>query len=66
MASRVRQAGTTGDLIELIWDIQDHFATQKRDPRRAMSSLQRARELLGLGNTVVSDDSRPPHLDEDF
>ena len=61
---RVRSAQTTTELIELVWEIENHMV-RARHARRELLSLERARELLGLGNTLVADDdSRPPHLDE--
>jgi len=64
MFMRVRNAQTTAELIDLVWEIQDHLVRARR-AQRELQSLQRARELLGLGNTLVSEDStRPPHLDE--
>jgi hypothetical protein len=59
---RVRNAQSSAELIELVWEIQDHLS-HKRRTRRELQSLQRARELLGLGNTLVGD-SRPDYLDE--
>jgi hypothetical protein len=64
MFMRVRNAQTTAELIDLVWEIQDHLH-RARHAQRELQSLQRARELLGLGNTLVSEDStRPPPLDE--
>jgi hypothetical protein len=60
---RVRNAQSAGELIDLVWEIQDHLS-HKRRSRKEMQSLQRARELLGLGNTLVDENSRPPYLDE--
>ncbi len=60
---RVRSARTTSELIELTWEIQDHLSLKRRS-RKEVESLQRARELLGLGNTLVQEESRPPYLDE--
>lgn len=61
---RVRSAQSTGELIDLVWEIEDHLS-HKRRSRRELQSLQRARELLGLGNTLVAgDDSRPDYPDE--
>jgi hypothetical protein len=61
---RVRNAQSTGELIELVWEIEDHLS-HKRRSRRELQSLQRARELLGLGNTLVGGDStRPGYLEE--
>lgn len=62
---RVRNAQSAKELIDLLWEIQDHL-TRRRRPRKEFQSLLRARELLGLGNTLVSDEStRPPYLDEE-
>lgn len=55
MLVRLRAATSVDDLIELVWDIERHLITA-RHSREEMLSLQRARELLGLGNTVVADD----------
>jgi hypothetical protein len=63
MFMRVRNARTPADLIDLTWEIQDHL-TRARHTQRELISLQRAREILGLGNTVVADDSTRPPLDE--
>ena len=61
---RVRNAQSAGELIDLVWEIQGHLS-HKRRSRKEMQSLQRARELLGLGNTLVDENStRPPYLDE--
>lgn len=55
MLVRLRAAVNADDLIELVWDIERHLITA-RHSRDEMLNLQRARELLGLGNTVVADD----------
>lgn len=61
---RVRGAQSMGELITLLWEIEDHLS-HKRRSRRELQSLQRARELLGLGNTLVGgDNSRPADFDE--
>ncbi|HEV7914411.1 MAG TPA: hypothetical protein VGP22_11620 [Albitalea sp.] len=61
---RVRSAQTSAELIQLAWEIETHMM-RARHGRRELLSLERARELLGLGNTLVADDdSRPPYLDE--
>jgi len=60
---RVRAAQTATELIDLTWEIENHLV-RARHTRRELITLQRARELLGMGNTLVADDStRPPHLD---
>jgi hypothetical protein len=64
MFMRVRNAQSTTELIDLVWEIQNHLM-RARHAQRELVSLQRARELLGLGNTLVADDeSRPPYWDE--
>lgn len=61
---RVRNAQSTAELIELVWEIQDHLS-HKRRSRRELQSLQQARELLGLGNTLVEgEETRPDYLDD--
>ncbi len=55
MLLRLREATSRDDLIELVWAIERHLA-ETRHSRREMLSLHRARELLGLGNTVVPDE----------
>jgi hypothetical protein len=61
---RVRNAQSTTELIDLVWEIESHL-TRARHSRREMLSLERARELLGLGNTLAADDdTRPGYLDE--
>ncbi|HMC16438.1 MAG TPA: hypothetical protein VKI18_12445 [Albitalea sp.] len=54
----VRAAQTAAELIELVWEIEQHLS-HARHSRRELLSLQRARELLGLGNTLVADESLP-------
>ena len=55
MLVRLRSAVNSDDLVELVWDIERHLISA-RHSRDEMLNLQRARELLGLGNTVVADD----------
>lgn len=65
--SRVSNASTLQELVDLAWE----FERQPNHPRRSragMWTLQHARDLLGLGNTLVQDsweqdvweDTRPP------
>lgn len=61
MFLRVWQAHTAGQLIDVVWEIQDRLV-RARHAHRELKSLQQARELLGLGNTLVSDDTRPQPL----
>lgn len=61
---RVRYAETAAELIDLVWDIQ-HRLVRARHAHRELKSLQQARELLGLGNTLVSEETtRPQPLDD--
>jgi len=60
---RVRSAQSAAELIALAWEIENHL-TRARHPRRELLSLERARELLGLGNTRAADESRPGHADD--
>ena len=54
--ARVRAAHTQEALIGLVWDIERERA-QARRKRGQLLNLQRARELLGMGNTLVAEDS---------
>lgn len=65
--SRVSNASTVQELVDLAWE----FERQPNHPRRSragMWTLQHARDLLGLGNTLVQEsweqdvweDTRPP------
>jgi hypothetical protein len=53
---RVRAAQTADELVDLVWEVEHHLR-HARHSRRELLSLQRARELLGLGNTLVADDA---------
>ncbi len=55
---QVRAAQGTSELIDLVWEIERHLS-HARHSRSELLSLQRARELLGLGNTLVADDNDP-------
>jgi hypothetical protein len=55
---RVRAAQNAAELIDLVWEIEQHLS-HIRHSRRELLSLQRARELLGLGNTLVADETYP-------
>jgi len=57
MLIRVRGARSARELIELVWEIEGHLSHVRRS-RSELGSLQRARDLLGLGNTLVAEDSR--------
>lgn len=64
---RVSNAGTVKELVDLAWELERQ-PNHARRSRAGMWTLQRARELLGLGNTLVQDsweqdvwqDTRPP------
>jgi hypothetical protein len=56
--ARVRAAHTQEALIGLVWDIERERAHARRK-RGQLLNLQRARELLGMGNTLVAEDSLP-------
>lgn len=62
--SRVRAAQDTATMVELIWQIESDLPHSRRS-HAGLLSLQRARELLGLGNTLVDEDSQAGRLDED-
>lgn len=54
---RVRSAVTQKELIKLVWEIERDRAHTRRS-RDQLLNLQRARELLGMGNTLVAGDSQ--------
>lgn len=56
--ARVRAAQTQEELIGLVWEIERERAHVRRK-RGQLLNLQRARDLLGMGNTVVAEDSLP-------
>lgn len=58
MSTRVRQADTASAFINLVWELERETSHARRS-REGLWNLQRARELLGLGNTLVAEDSRP-------
>lgn len=60
---RVRSAQTQRDLIELVWEIERH-RSHARMSRDELISLQQARELLGMGNTLVAGDSQSDRHDD--
>jgi len=55
--TRIRAAQTPRDLIALVWDMERQHHRVRRS-RARLSSLQQARELLGMGNTLVAGDSQ--------
>lgn len=60
---KVRSAQTQRDLIELVWEIERHNS-HARMSRDELISLQQARELLGMGNTLVAGDSQSDRHDD--
>ena len=60
---KVRAAQTQRDLIELVWEIESH-RSHARMSRDELISLQQARELLGMGNTLVAGDSQSDRSDD--
>ncbi len=56
--ARVRSAKSHEALIALVWEIERERAHVHRK-RIQLIALQRARELLGMGNTLVAEDTLP-------
>lgn len=59
---RVRLAPTRRELIQLVWEIEEHLGRSRRSrktDRNDAQMLEAARELLGMGNTRVSGESQP-------
>lgn len=56
LALRVGRAKSRDELIGLVWEIE-HSLARSRRPREARGRLERARDLLGLGNTLVDEDT---------
>ena len=64
LVERVRAARSSAELIETVWAMERGLHHHQRT-HRGLIALQRAREWLGLGNTLVDEDSTPGRLDED-
>jgi hypothetical protein len=62
LVGRVRGAQSTAELIDLVWEIERQLGMTKRS-RQGQLCLERARDLLGLGNTQVAEDTQPGHGD---
>jgi hypothetical protein len=60
---RVKSAVTQKELIKLVWEVERDRAHSRRS-RDQLLNLQRARELLGMGNTLVAGDSQPGPVSE--
>jgi hypothetical protein len=65
LVERVRAAKGSSELIEVVWTMERGLHHHQRT-HRGLIALQRARELLGLGNTLVDEDSTPGRLDDDW
>ena len=57
LPTRVRQANDSQALIDLIWEMEREPGHPRRS-HRGKARLHDARELLGMGNTQVAEDSR--------
>ncbi len=64
LVERVRAAKGSSELIDVVWAMERGLHHHQRT-HRGLIALQRARELLGLGNTLVDEDSTPGRLDDD-
>jgi hypothetical protein len=64
LTDRVRAAKGSSELIDVVWTMERGLHHHQRS-HRGLLALQRARELLGLGNTLVDEDSTPGRLDDD-
>jgi hypothetical protein len=64
LTERVRAAKGSSELIDVVWTMERGLHHHQRS-HRGLLALQRARELLGLGNTLVDEDSTPGRLDDD-
>lgn len=64
LIERVRAAKGSSELIDVVWTMERGLHHHQRS-HRGLLALQRARELLGLGNTLVDEDSTPGRLDDD-
>jgi len=62
---RLASAQTLAELRDLVLAIERYLSAARR-PRSGLGGLEHARELLGLGNTVVAEDSRSAPVDDDF
>ena len=64
VTGRLAGAQTLAELRDLILAIERYLSAARR-PRTGLGGLEHARELLGLGNTVVAEDSRSAPADDD-
>jgi hypothetical protein len=59
---RLRVVQTLPELIDLVWELERRIPRLQRS-RAAQVELEAARDLLGLGNTQVAEDTQPGYLD---
>lgn len=64
LTDRVRAAKGSSELVDVVWTMERGLHHHQRS-HRGLLALQRARELLGLGNTLVDEDSTPGRLDDE-
>ncbi|MFT3954184.1 MAG: hypothetical protein QM722_07250 [Piscinibacter sp.] len=64
LTDRVRAAQGSSALVDVVWTMERGLHHHQRS-HRGLLALQRARELLGLGNTLVDEDSTPGRLDDE-
>lgn len=57
-ALRVHRTRSHAELVALVWEIERILA-RAQIPREGLSRLMKARELLGLGNTQIQEDTEP-------
>jgi hypothetical protein len=63
LPGRLASAQTLQELRELVLQIERYLSARRT--RTGLGALEHARELLGLGNTVVAEDTRSPSPDDD-
>lgn len=62
LLARARDAKTIAELIDLVWAIERGVKRVKRS-HEGQLRLEAARDLLGLGNTQVAEDTQPGYWD---
>jgi hypothetical protein len=62
LGARIRAAVTGPALVDLTLELERTFDRRRRSPA-GLAALEAARELLGLGNTVIAEDSEPAWVD---
>jgi hypothetical protein len=64
LPGRLAGAQTLDELRDLVLHIERYLSAARR-PHSGRGALEQARELLGLGNTVVAEDTRSSYADDD-